>query len=246
MPPSTASDDTDDGTVYYAIGDIHGRADLLGQLLLKIKQDIADHKPQKSVLICLGDYVDRGDQSFEVIDLLNGKDLPADRQVFLKGNHDHWMETFMVLPEVGKDWLTHGGMATLTSYKVRLATDLPADDALSKASQDLSAALPAPHRIFLSNLTPYLLTDDGFLFVHAGIEPGVPIENQHEHNLMWIRDAFLDDHRDHGFCIIHGHTPVPKPQIRSNRIAIDTQAWRSGHLTCAVLQRDRKPRFLHS
>jgi serine/threonine protein phosphatase 1 len=218
----------------YAIGDIHGRLDLLEQVEGLILDDAAAAPERRKVVVYLGDYVDRGPDSRAVVERLAHRPLPGFEAIHLRGNHEAMMLDFLSDIEVGPGWMWNGGGATLESYGV--ATPKPWTDAaqLEVARRRLATALPDDHRAFLIRLG--LAHHEGdFLFAHAGIRPGVPLDAQDAHDLLWIREDFLYSRADHGAVVVHGHTIVDAPTRRHNRIAIDTGAYLSGRLTCLVL-----------
>ncbi|MEH2587217.1 metallophosphoesterase family protein [Bradyrhizobium sp. AZCC 1721] len=219
------------GTRIYAVGDIHGRADLLSEIIARIDDDIRRRPIAHTVEIYLGDYVDRGPHSKTVIDLLTVR-LVANHAVCLRGNHEAVMEGFLQDPAILQYWLQLGGMQTLASYGVELHDETATASELHRRFLD---AFPRAHQLFMQCLRNQFSCGD-FLFVHAGIRPDVPIEHQDPNDLIWIRDEFLNSTRDHEQFIVHGHTPVPHPDIRHNRINIDTAAWRTGTLTCIAIE----------
>lgn len=231
-----------ENTRIYAVGDIHGRADLLRELRRRIVAD-GESFPGTKRIIYLGDYVDRGFESRGVIEFLCAPSPGGFEQVFLKGNHDAWMLRFLEDWSVGPNWLFNGGDATFASYGVGLEAERmggePAHASLQRLQTGLSAALPAHHRAFLQALELYRVEGD-YLFVHAGIRPRVPLEEQDPEDLLWIRDEFLASSTDHGKVVVHGHTPNYEPQVLANRIGIDTGACFTGVLTCLVLENDRR------
>ena len=219
----------------YAVGDIHGRADLLIKLLDKIRADIATNgSPTKNTLIFLGDYVDRGFHSREVIEQLLALDIPDVEVIFLAGNHEDMLVRFLEDPADGELWLKVGGLATLASYGVFIGDESDVDG-MMEASEEFAKKLPAEHLSFMKNLQETYAAGD-YLFVHAGIRPAVPMDAQIREDLLGIRREFTGSGMDFGFCVVHGHTGVREPQIRKNRIAIDTGAFATGMLTAAVLQ----------
>ncbi|MEH2539973.1 MULTISPECIES: metallophosphoesterase family protein [unclassified Bradyrhizobium] len=219
------------GTRIYAVGDIHGRADLLSEIIARIDDDIRRRPIAHTVEIYLGDYVDRGPHSKTVIDLLTVR-LVANHAVCLRGNHEAVMEGFLQDPAILQYWLQLGGMQTLASYGVELHDETATASEVHRRFLD---AFPRAHQLFMQCLRNQFSCGD-FLFVHAGIRPDVPIEHQDPNDLIWIRDEFLGSTRDHEQFIVHGHTPVPHPDIRHNRINIDTAAWRTGTLTCIAIE----------
>jgi serine/threonine protein phosphatase 1 len=218
-------------TRIYAIGDIHGRADLLSEITTRIDDDIRRRPIAHTVEVYLGDYIDRGPHSRTVIDLLAVR-LVANHAVCLRGNHEAVMEGFLQDPAILQYWEPLGGMQTLASYGIELHADT--DTALDLHRRFLDA-FPRAHELFMQCLRNQFSCGD-FLFVHAGIRPDIPIEQQDVNDLIWIRNEFLESTRDHERFIVHGHTPVPHPDIRHNRINIDTGAWRTGTLTCIAIE----------
>jgi serine/threonine protein phosphatase 1 len=224
------------GVCVYAVGDIHGRADLLEQMHRLIAQDVALLTPGTSkVVIYLGDYVDRGLDSRQVIDLLIRDPLADFATVHLIGNHDAWLLSFLVDATIGPIWLRYGGDATMVSYGVQLGT--PQDDVryYELLQNDLRERIPRKHVEFLQNLELSFESGD-YLFVHAGVDPARPLDQQATHDLLWIRDPFLSCRRDLGRVVVHGHTVEAEPIVRPNRIGIDTGACWTGCLTCLVLE----------
>jgi len=224
-----------EGVRIYAVGDVHGRADLLDQLFARVDADLAAYPVAQAVHVFLGDYIDRGSASRDVIELLisRGRTYPA---VYLKGNHEFYLSEFLRNPAVLTDWRLYGGLDTLLSYG--LAPSMNADAAQqAKLAADLDVTLPAAHREFLDELQLSFTCGD-FFFVHAGVRPGVPLPRQREEDLLWIREDFLLHEDNFGKIVVHGHTPVIEPDIRPNRINIDTGAYATGKLTCLMLERD--------
>lgn len=219
----------------YAIGDVHGRADLLKRLMLNIREDAGDlEEGKRAVLVFLGDYVDRGFQSKEVIDYLLSEELEGFETIFLKGNHEAAFLEFMSDPAFGPQWAKFGGSETLTSYGIRPPRAHTAASDWNEACQRLNEVLPVSHRSFLQTLAPSVVIGD-YAFVHAGMRPGRPIEEQTEDDLLWIRDSFLNDKTEFEQVVVHGHTPIPAPHRDHRRIGVDTGAYLSGKLTAARL-----------
>lgn len=232
-----------EGTRLYAIGDIHGRADLLSELLDLIRKDAARAPERRTVLVTLGDYVDRGEWSRHVVDMLLEDPLPGAELVALKGNHEELLLRFLEEPDaVSRLWLGNGGDATLRSYGIEPSRYLPLGDGWQRMSRLLAEALPEPHRRFFEALRLHH-AEGGYLFVHAGIRPGLPLEEQTAETLLWVRDLFLSSEADHGSVVVHGHTVTWAPEQRANRIGIDTGAFMTGRLTCLVLSGTER-RFL--
>ncbi len=232
-----------EGMRVYAIGDVHGRIDLVHQLEARIAADAAAQPERCSnLLVYLGDYVDRGFDSRQVIEHLTGPPPEGFDRVLLLGNHDLWFRTFLAGEPVGESWLRFGGDATLLSYGVPLAFDQPEETRLAAAQAVLASKIPDSHRLLLNALELMLPVGD-YLFVHAGIRPGVPLDKQIEHDVLWIREPFLSWSGECGKIIVHGHTVEDEPVLRRNRIGIDTGACFNGNLTCLVLEGDSR-RFI--
>jgi serine/threonine protein phosphatase 1 len=219
----------------YAIGDIHGRLDLLDRLIASINKDAKEHGGE-SLTVTLGDYVDRGPKSRDVLDRLSSNPFPSDF-VALKGNHEALLEGFLADPKSGVHWQHLGGLETLHSFGVRVSR-LKGERNYEQASKELQAALTPEQMKFLASLK-MSLTVGRYFFCHAGVRPGVPLDRQRDEDLLWIRDEFLDSDLDFGKVVVHGHTPVVEPQVKRNRINVDTGAFATGRLTCVVLEGDR-------
>jgi serine/threonine protein phosphatase 1 len=220
------------GMRLYAIGDVHGRLDLLEAMHDRIEGEIARDRPGDWRILHLGDYVDRGRDSAGVVDRLIAARAADPRLLALVGNHDIGFLDFLGLPDPAGLFARYGGVETARSYGVRLDPD----DGRSFAGQvaELSAAVPEAHRTFLRGL-PYSLEFGDFFFCHAGIRPGVPLHRQERRDLIWIRDAFLDHVGLHPKVVVHGHTPAPRAQVLANRVNVDTGAFRSNRLTALVV-----------
>ena len=222
----------------YAIGDIHGHLDLLKSAHHRIHADMALHGHGK--IVHLGDLVDRGPDCKGVVDfLMRGVEAGRDWLV-LKGNHDRLFSGFLNDPgwhDMGlkpeHSWLHPriGGAATLASYGVRSAADRP----VAKVHADAVAAVPASHRRFLEGL-PNRFAHENAIFVHAGIRPGIALADQVEDDLVWIRTGFLEDRRDHGALVVHGHTAIAHATHYGNRLNMDSSAAYGGPLSAAVIE----------
>ena len=223
-----------DGMRLYVIGDVHGRDDLLGQLMADIEADGRQHPDKHKILIFLGDYVDRGLQSKQVIDRLTAKRPDGFETVYLKGNHELALMQFLGDAQFGKTWKYYGGLETLHSYGINELTlsDDPRD--FERARERLVEVMPPAHLHFLETLSLSVEFGDYF-FVHAGVRPGLSLARQIEDDLLWIRDDFLLSRASFGKIVVHGHTPTEGAVFRSNRIGIDTGAYMTGVLTCLVL-----------
>ena len=219
----------------YAVGDIHGRSDLLAALLRLIEADAAQAPAAKATLVFLGDYIDRGPDSRGVIDIfLHG--LPSGFSAhFLKGNHEALLLGFLAHANRLEIWLTNGAQATLASYGVDV--DRLERTGASPATWwvEFTSAISMAHLDFFRHLDLVVPVGD-YLFVHAGVRPGVPLPEQRETDLMWIRDEFLQSAEDFGKIVVHGHSPGREPVVRPNRIGIDTGAVFTGKLTALRLQ----------
>jgi serine/threonine protein phosphatase 1 len=219
------------GQRVYAIGDVHGCLDRLAAVHEQIAEDLATRPIDASVLVHLGDYVDRGLDSAQVVDWLSGgAPVPADRIVNLMGNHEDMM--LQALPGTNKEanstWLSNGGADSLLSWEISRKVP-PAEWA---------GLIPEEHQAFLRELEISFRLG-GYFFVHAGVRPGVPLEKQEKQDLLWIREPFLSWKLSHDAVVVHGHTPRQEPVVRLNRIGIDTGAVMGGILTCVVLEDDK-------
>ena len=224
-----------DDSVVYAVGDIHGRDDLLDRLHAKIAADADRRDRARRVIVYLGDYVDRGLESRQVIDRLIDPPDDGFERVFLKGNHEDAMVQFLDDTGIGPSWMSFGGDATLYSYGVDVyATPPEGAERLEHIQARLREALPGTHRRFLEDLVTSHVEGD-YMFVHAGVRPGVPLHMQSGEDLMWIRDEFLYSRKDFGKVIVHGHSIETKPVVQANRIGIDTGAFATGVLTALAL-----------
>jgi serine/threonine protein phosphatase 1 len=235
MADTQVSDET---ARIYAIGDVHGRLDLLDRAIDAIDRDLKEHGGA-ALTVTLGDYVDRGPASRGVLDRLSVNPFPTP-YVALKGNHELMLEAFLADPALGPQWRDFGGLETLHSYgiptgRVMMGGDYPA------AAEALRGAI-APHVAFLQSLKTSHSHGKYFL-CHAGVRPGIALDRQDDHDLMWIRAEFLDSDMDFGKIVVHGHTPVERPEVKANRINIDTAAFATGRLTCIALD-DGGHRFL--
>ncbi len=222
------------GTIVYAIGDIHGRLDLLQELAAMIERDAADVDASRRLIICLGDFIDRGDNSYGVVEHLLQEPPDSFERICLIGNHESYLLRFLDDITVAAAWLTYGGRKTLASYGVPSPAGSDNEGAWLDMQAELRARVPEPHLAFLRSLAPSHREGD-YLFVHAGVRPGIPLERQDPDDLMWIREEFLTDARDFGAVVVHGHSISPRPENLANRIGVDTGAYMTGHLTCAVL-----------
>ena len=224
----------------YAIGDIHGRLDLLERVIEAIRRDVVEHGPA-ALTVTVGDYIDRGPWSCDVLDRLVDNPFPTPF-VPLKGNHEQMLEDFLANAAAGAIWARNGGLETLKSYGISIG-GLLRGASFAEAAKHLRAEFPARHLNFLKSLKPSL-SHGNYFFCHAGVRPGVPLASQSEEDLLWIREPFLSCAESYGRIVVHGHTPTAEPEVRANRIGIDTGAFSSGRLTCVALA-DGAPRFLN-
>lgn len=222
----------------YAVGDVHGRLDLLEEMLSLIEADIASRPKTKTVLVFLGDLIDRGPHSAQVVERLRLYKPDFATTMFLMGNHEEVMLRVLAGDaDLLRDWLTFGGAECVQSYGLdpeELKRTRPAS-----ALQELKKAIPEAHVEFLRSFGD-TVSFGGYLFVHAGIRPGVPLADQLQKDLRWIRDPFLEDESDHGLVVVHGHTITERVEERPNRIGVDTGAYRSGVLTAVALERSER------
>lgn len=222
--------------VVYAIGDIHGRADLLEKKLAKIDADPTAPSQSKTI-VYLGDLVDRGLKSKHVIDLILAHENKGIEQIWLMGNHEEFMLRFLDDPENSLEWLGFGGAETLLSYNVSVAAGAFNGKKAIKASEALQAALAeAGHEDFIARFRDSFELGD-YLFVHAGIDPEKPIAGQGPEILRWIREPFLSHAAPLAKVVVHGHTVGEEPVVRNNRIGLDTGAYYSNTLTCLRLEK---------
>ena len=218
----------------YVVGDVHGRLDLLDELLDKVHDDLDRSPVKNAVLVFVGDLIDRGPQSAGVIERLRTYRRPGVKPIFLLGNHEEVM--LRILDGDGShiaQWLKFGGAQCLASYSLD-----PVSLARSSEAEALAAirnSIPAEHSRFLHGFADSFRFGD-YLIVHAGIRPGIGLEQQLQSDMRWIRQPFLTDDRDHGFVVVHGHTITDGIDERPNRIGIDTGAYASGVLTALVIE----------
>lgn len=222
----------------YAIGDVHGCLDLLDRLLARIEREIAEETKLKASIVFLGDLVDRGPSSSQVIERLRTYAHPRASTHFVMGNHEEVM-----LRVIGGDkdlltnWLRFGGRETLESYGIdakplkRLESE--------ELAETLRRGIPESHRKFIAGFADSISFGD-YVFVHAGVRPGVGLSEQTQYDLRWIREPFLSDSTDHGFVVVHGHTITNEVDVVPNRIGIDTGAYSSGVLSALAIERSRR------
>ena len=222
----------------YAVGDVHGRLDLLDDLLRRVEADNAARPHASVTIVFLGDLIDRGPQSAQVVERLRRYRPAFAKAVFLMGNHEEVLlrilsgETTLLA-----DWLRFGGAECARSYGI----DPKQMETLGGASalELLRNAIPKEHAKFLASFVD-TASFGKYLFVHAGIRPGVPLSHQQPQDLRWIRLPFLDDEADHGCIVVHGHTITEAVDERENRIGVDTGAYRTGVLTALGVEGEER------
>jgi serine/threonine protein phosphatase 1 len=218
-------------TVVWAVGDIHGRLDLLAPLVEAMIADLDRASARRKVMVFLGDYIDRGPDSKGVIDLLVGLRTRGMFELhFLRGNHEDRMEAFLADAAYGPGWCDYGGREALQSYGVTPPFDKTDDAAWTTAHETLNAAVDPAQRAFLDGQA-YSVSIGDYFFAHAGAEPGVPLDAQDPQQLMWVRQSFLDHPAPFERMVVHGHTPTEAVHADHRRIGIDTGAYATGVLT---------------
>ena len=218
----------------YAIGDVHGCRSHLAAILERIRADAAARPADHVTLVYLGDYIDRGPDSAGVLAMAM-TDVPwADLTVRIKGNHEEMLERFLAEPSYGMAWRQFGGIPTLASYGIETKS-FQLGRELEQVSRDLSRAMPTEHHNFIRSLV-YSHVAGGYFFCHAGVRPGVALEQQQPANLCCIRNEFLSWQEEFDLVVVHGHTPVETPEVHPHRVNVDTGAYATGSLSCAVLE----------
>lgn len=222
----------------YVIGDIHGRADLLKLLMGMIEEDSENHPKKNKKLIFLGDYIDRGLASKAVIDCLLAPLAEGLNPVFLRGNHEQYLLTLLKGDtEFAQRWMSYGGIATLASYGVNvfgISASPTVGDKTEKTLHDLKEKMPNSHKSFFND-TLLSISFGDYFFVHAGARPEKPLNQQSAEDKTTIRGDFLFSNYQFESVIVHGHTISSEPEIKQNRIGIDTGAFATGKLTCLIL-----------
>lgn len=224
-----------ENTVIYAIGDVHGRLDLLDLLHEKIKKDAERKSADNKIVIYLGDYIDRGRESKGVIDRLINNPLSNFDKIYLKGNHEIGFQAFMNRENQADAWLLWGGDATLCSYQVDVRGTKGQKVSPDKMAEQLRKNLPQSHEKFYKSLKLCHILGD-YIFVHAGLRPKVDFNQQSEKDITTIREEFIFSRYDFGKKIVFGHSVFSEPLNTANKLGIDTGAYASGVLTCAVLE----------
>jgi serine/threonine protein phosphatase 1 len=223
-----------EGQRVYAIGDVHGRFDLLVALIDRIRIDNRCRGEADTHIVMLGDLIDRGPDSAHVIEYLRAQQGGFATFHFLCGNHEEVMLATLATGSWPEDtnWLRFGGYETMMSYGATATLFRERGEALAR---EMRALVPETHIAFLESFADRIVIGD-YLFVHAGIRPGIPIDRQSAYDMRWIRSPFLEDERDHGVIVVHGHSVTGEPEMRANRIGIDTGAYRTGTLSALGLE----------
>lgn len=220
------------------VGDIHGRLDLLEELLHLLEQDVSKRGKLKIAIVFLGDLIDRGPASAGVVERLRSYSPPFAEPLFLMGNHEEVLLRVLAGDaELLKQWLKFGGAECLRSYggDLLLLGRMQPDQAIAYVRR----LVPKTHVRFLRSFAD-TISFGRYLFVHAGVRPGTPLREQLQTDLRWIREPFLEDERDHGSVVVHGHTISETVDLRANRIGIDTGAYRTGVLTALAIERGER------
>jgi len=227
-----------DNTRIYCVGDIHGRNDLLRQLLMKVMRDFSQYEGSV-IIVYLGDYVDRGLHSKQVIETLLNNQKTDVEYVYLRGNHEQVMLDCLQNATIIPSWLSFGGQSTLASYGVGIAKIPTKREELLEIQTSLKECLPIEHYQFLTE-TQLSYTLGSYFFVHAGVNPKKSLARQCPEDLLWIRDEFINVDKAYKKIIVHGHTVTEEPEILKHRIGIDTGAYASGILSCLVLESNQQ------
>jgi serine/threonine protein phosphatase 1 len=234
LRPRSRRPATAPGERIYAIGDVHGCLHLLSELLDRIAEHDAKLRPAESTsVLLLGDVVDRGPDSAGVLGFVRERQLAGDDLVMLLGNHEELLlRSAEGDPDMLRAWMRLGGRDTLRSFGVE---EVPEGARTAELAQLVARAVPHRWAEWLRDL-PLTARSGDYFFCHAGIRPGVPLKRQTRRDLLWIREDFMDDTRDHGAVIVHGHTIVPRVEMLANRINLDTGAYRTGVLSALYLE----------
>jgi len=219
----------------YAIGDVHGYLQLLRDIHLKIRNDLESNPTEEYKIVFLGDYIDRGPDSAGCVQFLIDLKAEDEHVICLQGNHEDKLENFLLNPlKVGDSFFTYGGVESAKSYNVDIAI-YPMEKDKVKARDELEENIPAEHRQFYAELMKSVAFGDYF-FAHAGVRPAVPLSEQSDDDLIWIRSEFISNTALYEKVIVHGHTPAYPMEILPNRINVDTCAYDTGILSCLVLE----------
>lgn len=223
-------------TILYAIGDLHGHLSAHELLYQELETEIAKKPEKQHVIIYLGDYIDRGPQSAQLIERLRNLSNRGNlKHIFIMGNHEFGFLGYMEDPEQYAIWLKYGGVETAQSYNCHVESHQLLPDEHKKLQQELNENVPPSHKNFINNLEKIVVIGD-YAFTHAGIRPGIPLEQQKEEDLRFIREPFLSSDEPHEKCIVHGHTIAKEAEIKFNRINLDTGFYQSHILSCGVFE----------
>lgn len=245
MTISLGQSSTPSGMRIYAVGDVHGYLDLLRQLHEKINRDLQEDPVESYRIVFLGDYIDRGPDSAGCVEYLINLMAENDNVICLKGNHEDKLENFLLDPvEVADSFFTYGGADCAASYGIDMAGYQAGNQETLEICAELEKNIPAHHKAFYANLSKSVAFGD-YMFVHAGVRPGIALDQQSDHDLMWIRREFIPNRELYEQVIVHGHTPAYPMEILPNRINVDTHAYETGVLSCIVLD-ELKYRILES
>ena len=236
MRISLGQSSTPPDTRIYAIGDVHGYINLLEKLHAIIDNDLAKNPINSYRIIFLGDYIDRGPNSAGCVEYLIHLMAENRNVICLKGNHEDKLEKFLADPIATADsFFTYGGVDCVVSYGVDMDGYRGSKNEILQKCSELNENIPTHHKRFFSELIKTISFGD-YMFTHAGVRPGVPLDQQSEHDLIWIRSEFISNRQLYEKVVIHGHTPAYPIEILPNRINVDTHAYYSGVLSCIVLQ----------
>lgn len=227
------------GVVVWAVGDIHGRLDLLDPLLDHMLQDLSRSSAERKVIVFLGDYIDRGPDSRGVLERL--AELAENASIecrFIQGNHEERMLAFLDDPSVGPSWCEYGGTEALASFGLKPPAMAHKTQAWAPVAADLAHRLTKRQRALLDRLEASV-SIGGYFFAHAGARPGVPLADQSDRDLMWIRGSFLDDPEPFEQIVVHGHTPSRDVHVDGRRIGVDTGVYKWDMLSAVRLEDER-------
>lgn len=231
----------DASVVFYAVGDVHGCLSQLKEMDILIASDV---QLGDKIVVMLGDYVDRGPASAQILDYLNAPSPAGFRRICLAGNHEEMMLSFLEDPSANTGWLDYGGFETLRSYGIDTAEIAANRTKPKKLAQILESHIPGDHVEFLRQL-PVMVCSPSYVMVHGGLRQGVPIADQLDHDLMWLRAGGNPTAGQlGGRILIHGHTPVSVPFVTPHRICVDTQAYQTGVLSAVRVASDQAVKVL--
>lgn len=223
-----------EGVRVYAVGDIHGKADLTRAMQAAIVRHAQAHPCARIIEVYLGDYIDRGLESREVIECLLTPPAPGHERVCLMGNHEETLLNFLEDPEVLRTWSQHGGYATLSSYGVNIPLEMK-PSTLMDLHRAFRERFPTEHEQFIRSLD-YRFEIGGYYFVHAGVRPGYGLDEQTPSDLLWIREPFTSYKGMFEKYIVHGHTPLVAPEVLPHRADLDVSDAPSDQLCCLIVE----------